>query len=333
LGNMGILRNLNINPGDYSGLLQRAKGKRVVVLLSSGGLRIVCHLPLLRLLEILGLPVDELWGVSAGSIAGGLWASGRGAADIEDEILSVRRSQIYEFFLLTGLRAIFPSKNAEKAGLITGKKLERYVSRLIGQGDNPLLDIHNLKVLAFNRSLNRKAVLRIGDQPETIVIEIDGAEQLIVENGSLSDILRASFSTPVMFRPKRLNGMYYVDGGLVENYPVLSAFNHYISDVEAGRENRGLLMLGVNIGYSGEFVKTPTNLLNSIAESYDIVGHEQVRLQLMLLRELTRSRDIDCDLITIQPGIFHMPLADFKQVPSAIQTALECTVSELSSIE
>ncbi len=329
---MGILKDIDFKRSHYAGFMERTRGRKLVVLLSSGGLRIVCHLPLLRFIESLGLHVDELWGVSAGSIAGGLWASGRTAADIEDEILSVRKYQIYENYILTGLRAIFPSANAEKAGLITGRKLENHIGGLIGDFDNPLIDIHDLRMLAFNRSINRKAILRIGDQPGKITIEIEGEEKVKVENGGLADIMRASFSTPVMFRPKRLNGMYYVDGGLAENYPVLSAFRHYMNEVESGRESRGLLMLGLNIGYSGTFCNRPTNLINAIADSYDIVGHEQVRLQLLLLDELVKDKSIDCELITIQPGILHMPLTDFKQVPTAIEKSLECTIDELSKL-
>jgi len=328
---MGILNEWKINPDDYSGFLERAKGRKVVVLLSSGGLRIVCHLPLLRIIESLGLHIDELWGVSAGSIAGGLWASGRTAAELEDEILSVKKDQIYEFFILTGLRGMFPSKNAEKAGLITGRKLENYIANLVGPCDNPLLDIHDFHVLAYNRSLNCKSVIKVGSKPGTIVISEEKGGIVKVEKGTLANMLRASFSTPVMFRPKRLNGQYYIDGGIAENYPIFTAFRHYEDDVLSGRESRGLLIMGVNIGYSGKFAEKASNIISSVTQCYDIVGNELSRLQIALVEERIKNIGVNCEVITIDPGIYDLPLTDFKRVRSTLETALFKTVERLSN--
>ena len=329
---MSLLSSIGVENSGFSGLKEKTKGRRVVVALSSGGLRIVCHLPLLRILENLEIKVDELWGVSAGSIAGGLWASGRSSLEIEEYILNVKKHEIYDNYLIPGLRALLPSKNGETVGILSGKKLVKYLRKLIGNEINPLLNLKDFRVLAFNRGLNCRAVMRVGTEPGTIEItqEIDG--RLSIERGFLVDMLRASFATPVMFKPVRLNGHYYVDGGITENYPVLTALEHYRKDLEAGRETRGMIVIGVNIGYSGEFVDQPTNLIKSIAESYDIIGCELSRLQIGLFNEKVKTLNLDCELITIDPGVNDLALTDFKRLPEALAKAVDSTVQKLSSI-
>lgn len=329
---MSILGKIDISSSIRSKLLGRAKGRKVVVALSSGGLRIVCHLPLLRILEEVGLYVDEMWGVSAGSIAGGLWASGRTATEIEEALLALKKRQLFEFFPYTAIRAIIPSMDAENAGLLTGRKIEKQLNKLVGDGDNPLIDIHNFRVLAYNRMMNCKAFMRLGEEPGTIEVTQAKDNQTTIEKGNLVDMLRASFGTPVMFTPKRLNGQLYIDGGIAENYPVLTAFSHYKADVECGKEDRKLLIIGVNISYSGELPRGPTNLIKSIAETYEIIGAEFTRLHIGLLREMVKSSGIDCDVITIDPDVHQLAISDLERVPETLEKALVKTIEILSDL-
>ncbi len=329
---MSMLEQIDSSAVSFSALREKAKGRKVIIVLSSGGLRLICHLPLLHIFELLKIHVDELWGVSAGSIAGGLWASGLKASDIEDAMLSLRKEQIYEYFLFTAFRALIPSMNAEKAGFLTGNKLEKYLGSLVGHADNPLIDLRDLRILAYNRSQNCKAILRVGKKPDTIEITQECSGKTNIEKGTLVDMLRASLATPVMFRPKRLNGQVYIDGGIAENFPVLTAFSHFCDDYHAGRETRGLLLVGVNISYSGEFANQRTNIIKSIAESYDIIGHEFTKLHISMLEQMVINADFDCEVITIDPGVHNLALSDFKRLPVCLDTAIRTTVDLIAAL-
>ena len=329
---MGILSEIEIVPAIRNALLKKAEGRKVVVVLSSGGLRTVCHLPLLRVLEETGLHVDALWGVSAGSIAGGLWASGRTAVEIEEAMLGFKKRQLFEFFPYTAIKAIIPSRDAERAGLLTGRKIEYQLSKLVGEKNNPLMDIRNFRILAYNRILNCKAFMRLGEEPGTIEVTQEKTGKTSIEKGTIIDMLRASFGTPVMFTPKRLNGQLYIDGGIAENYPVLTAFSQYKKEMECGDESRGLLLIGVNISYSGEFSRGKTNLIKSVAETYEIIGTEFTRLHLDLLTEMIKSSCFDCEIITIDPDVHELALTDLGRVPETLEKAAAKTIETLSDL-
>ncbi|MCX6012365.1 MAG: patatin-like phospholipase family protein, partial [Chloroflexi bacterium] len=53
-----------------------------------------------------------------------------------------------------------------------------------------------------------------------VATDIINGEQVVLNNGSLINALRASFSIPGIFTPVKINGRYLVDGGLVNEVPV-----------------------------------------------------------------------------------------------------------------
>ena len=174
--------------------------------------------------------------------------------------------------------------------------------------------------------------MRLGEEPGTIEVTQEKTGKTSIEKGTLVDMLRASFGTPVMFTPKRLNGQLYIDGGIAESYPVLTAFSQYKKEMECGDESRGLLLIGVNISYSGEFSRGKTNLIKSVAETYEIIGTEFTRLHLDLLNEMIKSSCLDCDLITIDPDVHELALTDLGRVPETLEKAAAKTIETLSNL-
>ena len=90
--------------------------------------------------------------------------------------------------------------------------------------------------------------------------------------------------------------------------------------------------MGVNIGYSGKFAERPSNIISSIVQCYDIVGNELAHLQIALVEEKIKNMGTNCEVITIDPGVYDLHLTDFKRVPSTLETALAKTVERLSDI-
>jgi len=123
-------------------------------------------------------------GVSAGSLAGGLWASGMTAPEIERALTELRRIDFWDPGFPLG-------------GLLRGDK---FAGRLHG-----LLDA--------------RGVVRIEDCPTpfaTVVYELRGRCTRVLDRGRIAPAIQASCTVPLMFRPLHHEGRLLVDGGVAD---------------------------------------------------------------------------------------------------------------------
>ena len=123
-------------------------------------------------------------GVSAGSLAGGLWASGLTAPEIERSLTELRRIDFWDPGFPLG-------------GLLRGDK---FAGRLQG-----LLDA--------------RGVVKIEDCPTafaTVVYELRGRCTRVLDRGRIAPAIQASCTVPLMFRPLRHEGRLLVDGGVAD---------------------------------------------------------------------------------------------------------------------
>ena len=190
---------------------------RIGVALSGGGARGCAHVGVLKVLEELRIPVDFIAGTSMGAVVGGLYATGRSAAEVE-EILSTmdweamaedeepRRDRVFhrkeddQRFIMNfevGLDGfVLPS------GLRSGQRftfeLRRYTL--------DVAHVSNFRALPI---------------PFTAVaVDLETGDTVLMDHGSLSKAIRASMSIPGVFTPVEIDGRLLVDGGIVENLPI-----------------------------------------------------------------------------------------------------------------
>ncbi|MCF8230162.1 MAG: patatin-like phospholipase family protein [Bacteroidales bacterium] len=160
------------------------KDKKVGIVLSGGAVRCFAHLGVLKALNEQGIYPDCISGVSAGSIVGVFYASGH------------KPDEILDYFLNKKLMSFIQISFAK--GLANMKKLSRRLDEL-------------LKVKTFEEL----------DIPLIIsATNLNDARVEYFEKGSLIDKIVASCSIPVLFRPGQIDGVNYVDGGVMNNMPV-----------------------------------------------------------------------------------------------------------------
>jgi NTE family protein len=150
--------------------------------LSAGFFGFYSHTGLLAALEAAGLRPRRIVGVSAGSLAGGLWAAGLGADAIAAELLALRRPDFWD----PGLPLF---------GLLRGRKFEEHLRR----------------VLAPTGVTN---VEDCGVEFVSIAHDVVGRRTLPLHAGDLVKAIRASCTVPLMFRPLWWQGRVLVDGGV-----------------------------------------------------------------------------------------------------------------------
>jgi len=167
---------------------------RLALVLGGGSLRGFAHVGVIRTLEAAGLRPDLIVGTSAGAIAGAYYAAGYRADDLAKNVPSADWRDLADFDytfvdVVTG-RARF--------GLVRGEALESIVGRDLGERRFEALAIRFVAVAA----------------------DLQTGELAAFGRGDVGRAVRASSSLPVVFRPVRIDGRDYVDGGVVSPLPV-----------------------------------------------------------------------------------------------------------------
>ena len=165
---------------------------KVALVMGSGGARGYAHLGALKALCEAGIKFDLIVGTSFGALVGATYSAGRDIYEME------RIAQEYGWKKLFKLMdSGFPN------GIIAGKKIEAFYSFLVKQKHFSELDI-----------------------PLTVVTtNIQTGEEILINQGLVSEAVFASSALPGIFAPKKLNNQWLVDGALVNSLPIQTAFD------------------------------------------------------------------------------------------------------------
>jgi NTE family protein len=159
--------------------------------LSSGGARGIAHIGVLETLEKANIPVDLIAGTSAGSLFGGLYASGKSVPEIAD----FARSLVKMIEFRSGLWD--PKFSLPWDGLIKGNATLKYLDKQFGQSTFADTEIPFFVVAA----------------------DVLSGEEIVFDEGALANAVRASIGMIGIFSPYQLNGHYLIDGGAVNPVP------------------------------------------------------------------------------------------------------------------
>ncbi|HVO78995.1 MAG TPA: patatin-like phospholipase family protein [Candidatus Bathyarchaeia archaeon] len=186
--------------------------------LQGGGALGLAHVGVITWMEEHHIPVDYVSGTSMGGLVGGVYATGRNAAELRqvvnginwDEVmagktpfrdLSFRRKEdareypnSLEFGLRKGLQ--FPE------GFNAGQQ----VSLILDQVALPYSEIKSFNDLPIPFAC--------------VATDLVSGNAHVFRSGSLALALRSTMSLPGIFSPVREDGAIYADGGLLENLPV-----------------------------------------------------------------------------------------------------------------
>ncbi|NRT16944.1 NTE family protein [Flavobacterium sp. 28A] len=159
--------------------------KKVGIVLSGGGARGMAHLGILKALEEFGIEFSHISGTSAGAIAGAFYAANYSV----DEILTIlKKSQIFNFsnFLI------------KRQGLFAMRGFQGIYNEFL-----PTNTFEDLKIPLY-----------------VAATDILKGELVYFSSGNLSQALMASSCIPLVFQPIQYNDSLYVDGGVMNNFPI-----------------------------------------------------------------------------------------------------------------
>ena len=193
---------------------------RIGLVLSGGGARGAAHVGVIRMLEEMRIPIDAIAGTSMGAVVGGLYAAGLSGAEIEQVFLDLnwqeairdraprrdlayRRKQDDRNILAKGALGVDGSEGIVlPLGLVQGHK----ITQVLRGATARVADVQDFD--------------RLPTPFRALATDLETGEPVVLGQGDLVTVLRASMSAPGVLSPVEVNGRLLVDGGLIDNLPV-----------------------------------------------------------------------------------------------------------------
>lgn len=164
---------------------QTTRPYRLGLALSGGGARGLAHAGALSAIEEAGLQPDVLAGVSAGSVAATMYAAGNSPR------------QILKLFSNRGFTD-FAELRPHNGGLFSVSGFRKLLKEAFGEYE----DMEDLPIPVY-----------VG------VTNFDEGVSAEFHSGPIIDRVVASCSIPIVFKPMVIDGVRYVDGGVLRNHP------------------------------------------------------------------------------------------------------------------
>ena len=281
---------------------------RVVLALSGGGARGIAHVGALRALEEAGIPVDAIAANSMGAVVGGVYATGRTSAELEQIVRSLDWASLFSG--RPDRRTLPVSRRQDRYGSVAGVSFDWKGLRLPGG----ILAEHRInRFLIENLSPAGYAVAgdfdRLPVRFRAIAGDLATGDPVVLAKGDLARAVRASMSIPLVFPPVPWEGRNLVDGLIVNNLPI-----------DVAKEFGGAVLVAVDIGSPR---LEPDDYVSALGVA------SQVSDLLMRRRYLDFSAEAD---VLVRPDLGDHSSTDYSGFDELIQKGYEATKASLPAI-
>ena len=270
---------------------RKSAGRRpkVGLVLSGGGAKGAAHAGVIKKLEDMGIPIDYIGGTSLGAVVGGLYAIGYEP----DQIAEVMKSMDFKKYSLN-----LPGR--QKLGKLDKQYYDKYVFSLpvkklwgfqisrkgLSNGHNLLRHLYRLT----KSSIKERDFSKFKIPFLCVSTDLVTGEEVVIKEGNLAKVLRASSSFPTVFEPFDLDGRLMVDGGITNNFPA-----SHVKDMGAD------ILIGVD-------VQTELSSRDGLSSVYQIID----QMSSFRMAERNRNEREICDLI-IRPDISGVGVMDLGE--------------------
>lgn len=180
------------------------KKKKVALVLGSGGARGLAHIGVIKSLVKNGVPIDMIVGSSSGALIGALYALWK---DID------RVEEITKGVTLKDLAGVLMDPSFG-GGLVKGDRTMNF----------------------FKKYFEDKKIEEMKIEFEAVATDVNTAERVVFDRGSIIEAIRASISIPLVYSPIENNKRVLVDGGVSCPVPV-----------EVAKERGAEVVIAVNL--------------------------------------------------------------------------------------
>ena len=213
---------------------------KVGLVLSGGGAKGLAHIGVLKVIDSLGIQVDYIGGTSMGAVVGGLYASGYTANQLDSIFSKIDVDALLQDYTPRESKSFYEKRNDEiyaltlpfnnfKLGLPSGLSKGLYNFNLMSKLTQHVSDVRDFDKLPIPFLC--------------IATDVETGEQIVLDEGILAQAIIASGALPTLYSPVEINGRLFIDGGVVNNYPVEELKNRGVDfiigiDVQDGLKNR-----------------------------------------------------------------------------------------------
>ena len=180
----------------------KTSAKKIGLALGGGGAKGLAHIPMLEVLDELGIRPHRIAGTSIGAIMGALYASGLTGAEIRD-----------------GVRRMVATKKEPFREALKNKRGLKWASLLDFEfGSHGLLKGNRFMELLCG-FMGARTFEELEIPLRIVATDFWKSEQVILESGDLLPAIRASMGLPGVFTPMEIGGRTLIDGGGVNPLP------------------------------------------------------------------------------------------------------------------
>lgn len=159
---------------------------QVALVLGGGAFHGMAHVGVIKVLEDAGIPIQLIVGISAGSMAGVLYADFPHIASLIPLVKNTTEKNVFDF-------SLFRSRE----GFISGKRLQNYLAE-------------NLRVT----QIEEMQIPYVA-----VTTDIEAGKSVALAAGPIGPSVNASCAIPGVFEPVKMYGTTFVDGGVLNNVP------------------------------------------------------------------------------------------------------------------
>lgn len=250
------------------------KPAKIALVLGAGAARGFAHVGVLKILEANKIPFHMVIGTSAGSFVGSLYAYGFTSFQLQKMANTLDKNEIIDL-------------TVPDNGFVKGERLEEYVNAMVK--NSPL---EKMRIPFY-----------------AVAANIQNGQETVFSRGNTGTAVRASCSIPGIFRPVKIDGKMYVDGGVVS--PIA---------VDAARRLGADIVIAVDISADID-VRQPEGTVETILQSIGIMHSKISAIQLA-----------KADVV-IRPKVGRIGSADFDKRLDAVIEGEKAAIEMLPQIQ
>ena len=280
----------------------------VALVLSGGGAKGTAHVPVIRYIEELEIPVDMVVGTSMGGLIGGLYALGYTVEEMD----SIVRNMDWKWALSDNLSRDYITytdmKYKEKYLLSIPFYYERDYFRMKVADENRFQDLEKHEILhigadnedgpeflkhnllgslpsgyVYGQNVNNLiSSLTVGYQDPMdfqelpipymcVATDMVTGKTKLWHSGRINDAMRSTMSIPGVFAPVKTQGMVLVDGGLRDNFPAGLA-----------REMGADIIIGVDLAQHKKGYVEVNNIADIATQTIDMLGRDMYEQNILI---------------------------------------------------
>ncbi len=283
---------------------------RIALVLSGGGAKGAAHVGVLKVLEKHKIPIDVVVGTSIGSIVGGMYSVGYTPEEIETTLLnmpvdSMMREKKDRSKESAGQR--FSKASQYPLTLGFGQDLKLSVPMGVLTGSEVYLWLKNI----FERSAEINDFDNLPRKYRAVTTNLQTGEEVVVSGGDLALAAFKSMAIPSFVEPVYDDGKYFVDGGVVNNFPIDIAAK--MKDVD--------IIIAVDITANPTEINSNSNILTVIDQLASYSGNKK-----------TENNKKMADIL-ITPDVKDHGTVDFTGLEKLVQDGVDAALEVETALE